>query len=74
MVYEIQGRSDYGNIGPYGSRGAYVSSAHSAYTNLVRESRERRSEYGEDSEYARASDPRKFETSIPLSSFPVVRI
>ena len=46
MVYETQGRTDYGNIGPYGSRGAYVSSAHSAYTNLVRESRERtNSEY-----------------------------
>ena len=43
MVYEIPGRTDYGNIGPYGSRGAYVSSAHSAYTNLVRESRERTS-------------------------------
>ena len=73
MVYEIQGRSDYGNIRSYSSSiSAYVRNIDKSYADLVRDSRERTG-YG-NSEYAGASDPGKFEISIPLSSFPVMRI
>ena len=73
MVYEIQGRSDYGNIGSYSSSmSAYVSNIDRSYADLVRDSRERTG-YG-NSEYAGACNSGAFESSIPLSSLPVMRI